>query len=114
MNDFSKMSNAELRRLEADRNTSAEAWRGAVAEIASRERMPLVPTAAPMSNAYTPAREHATRVTITSIDLSFWAWVRLIFTVTLASIPAMIFVAVVATIVATLLGALGVALSHHP
>lgn len=82
------MTNAELRRLEADRTTPPDVWRTIVAEIARRE------AGMGRGAAYTATSGSPARVVVSGLDLPFWDLVRLLVKVALASIPAMLILTV--------------------
>ena len=91
------MTNAELRRLEADRATAPETWRAVVAEIARRDASGATPALRP--------DVPTSRVVLAGVDIPFWHLVRLFVKASFASLPAVIIVtAIIWLSVAFLIG----------
>lgn len=107
--NYATLTNAELRRLEADRDTPAEVWRAVVAEIANREASARTPAAtyAP------PAHANAPRVVISAIDIPFWNMVRLLVQIAIAAIPAVLIVAFVVAFAFAVAGGIGAGFAHR-
>lgn len=88
--NYSRLSNAELRRLEGDRDTSSSVWREVVAELARRDR----PSAAAPIDSYAPSASlpagRGSAVLLTGLDIPFWDLVWVLVKTSIAAIPAMI------------------------
>jgi hypothetical protein len=105
--DYQSMTLEELHRLESDIKQPSEVWREALAEI--NRRQTVLATATPKQKAVpVPAAGVAlTRVTIDGIDVPFWELVVTLVKLSLASIPALIILAVIAGFVVAVFRAIG-------